>query len=124
LNDVIELLDPGQFRLLGRRSDLVKLGGRRASLAELNRILGSIDGVIDGQFIAPAELETEANARLQVFAVAPERSADAILGELRRQIDPLFLPRRVVLVDRLPRNEAGKLTAAAIAALRGDRHNP
>jgi len=124
LNDVIDLLDPRQFRLLGRRSDMVKLGGRRASLAELNRILGSIDGVIDGQFIAPAELETEANARLQVFAVAPERSADAILGELRRQIDPLFLPRRVVLVDRLPRNEAGKLTAAAIAALRGDRHNP
>jgi len=124
LNDVIELIDPRQFRLLGRRSDLVKLGGRRASLAELNRILGSIDGVIDGQFIAPAELETEPNARLQVFAVAPKRSADAILGELRRQIDPLFLPRRVVLVDQLPRNETGKLTAAAIAALRADPHNP
>jgi len=123
LNDVIELLDPQQFRLLGRRSDLVKLGGRRASLAELNRILGSIDGVIDGQFIAPAELETEPNARLQVFAVAPQRSAEAILGELRRQIDPLFLPRRVVLVDRLPRNETGKLTRAAIAALRSDPHN-
>ncbi len=124
LNDVIELLDPRHFRLLGRRSDMIKLGGRRASLAELNRILGNIDGVIDGQFIAPAELETEPNARLQVFAVAPQRSADAILRELRRQIDPLFLPRRVVLVDRLPRNETGKLTAAAIAALRADPRNP
>jgi acyl-coenzyme A synthetase/AMP-(fatty) acid ligase len=124
LSDVIELLDPRHFRLLGRRSDMIKLGGRRASLAELNRILGSIDGVIDGQFIAPAELETEPNARLQVFAVAPQRSADAILRELRRQIDPLFLPRRVVLVDRLPRNETGKLTAAAIAALRADPRNP
>jgi acyl-coenzyme A synthetase/AMP-(fatty) acid ligase len=123
LNDVIELLDPQQFRLLGRRSDMVKLGGRRASLAELNRILGNIEGVIDGQFVAPAELETEPNARLQVFAVAPQRSAESILRELRRQIDPLFLPRRVVLVDRLPRNETGKLTSAAIAALRGDPHN-
>lgn len=123
LNDLIELFDPRQFRLLGRRSDMVKLGGRRASLAELNRILGNIEGVIDGQFIAPAELETEPNARLQVFAVAPQRSAEAILRELRRQIDPLFLPRRVVLVDRLPRNETGKLTSAAIAALRADRHN-
>lgn len=118
LNDVIEWIDPTRFRLLGRRSDMIKLGGRRASLAELNRILSGIDGVIDGQFVAPDALGTDPNARLQVFAVAPQRSADAILLDLRRQIDPLFLPRRVVLVDRLPRNETGKLTARAIAALR------
>lgn len=124
LNDVIEWLGPTRFRWLGRRSDMVKLGGRRASLAELNRILGNIDGVIDGQFVAPAELGTEPNARLQVFAVAPQRNADAILRELRRRIDPLFLPRRVVLVDRLPRNETGKLTASAIAALRAGPRDP
>jgi len=33
----------------------------------------------------------------------------------------LFLPRRVVLVDCLPRNETGKLTEAAIGALRSGR---
>lgn len=121
LNDVIELHDATHFRLLGRRSDMVKLGGRRVSLAELNRILIGIEGVIDGQFIAPDELETQPNARLQVFAVAPERDANDILAELRRRIDPLFLPRRVVLVHHLPRNETGKLTEAAIGALRRDR---
>jgi acyl-coenzyme A synthetase/AMP-(fatty) acid ligase len=118
LNDVVEWLDPRRFRLLSRRSDLIKLGGRRASLAQLNRILNDIDGVMDGVFVAPADLEVQTNARLQVFAVAPQGDADAILRELRRRIDPLFLPRRVVLVDRLPRNETGKLTAAAVAALR------
>ncbi|HUB46176.1 MAG TPA: AMP-binding protein [Acetobacteraceae bacterium] len=121
LNDVIERHDATHFRLLGRRSDMIKLGGRRVSLAELNRILTGIEGVIDGQFVAPDDLETQPNARLQVFAVAPQRDANDILTELRRRIDPLFLPRRVVLVDRLPRNETGKLTEAAIGALRRDR---
>jgi len=121
LSDVVELEDATHFRLVGRRSDLIKLGGRRVSLAELNRVLNGIEGVIDGQFVTPADLETQPNARLQVFAVAPQREANDILTELRRRIDPLFLPRRVVLVDRLPRNEAGKLTAAEIGVLRRDR---
>ncbi len=33
---------------------------------------------------------------------------------LRRSIDPVFLPRRLRLVDALPRNETGKLPRAAL----------
>lgn len=124
LSDVIELMDPCHFRLLGRRADMIKLGGRRASLAELNRILTGIEGVLDGQFVAPEDLDQRPSARLLVFVVAPERTADDILAALRRRIDPPFLPRRVIRVDGLPRNEVGKLTDRALGALRaplGDR---
>jgi acyl-coenzyme A synthetase/AMP-(fatty) acid ligase len=31
------------------------------------------------------------------------------MDELRRRIDPVFLPRPLVIVDRLPRNSTGKL---------------
>lgn len=117
LSDVVEMLDPRHFRLLGRRADLVKLAGRRASLAELNRILVGIEGVVDGQFVAPDDLDRRPTARLLVFVVAPERSADEIMADLRGQIDPPFLPRRVILVDELPRNEVGKLTDQALGAL-------
>jgi acyl-coenzyme A synthetase/AMP-(fatty) acid ligase len=118
LSDVMELLDDRHFRLVGRRPDMVKLGGRRASLAELNRILAGLDGVIDGQFVAPEDLDRRPTARLLVFVVAPERSAEDLLAELRHRIDPLFLPRRVIKVDRLPRNDVGKLTQEALGALR------
>ena len=46
--------------------------------------------------------------------VAPDRSADSILRELRERLDPLFLPRRVVLVPSLPRNALGKLPREAL----------
>ena len=99
LSDVVEMLDARHFRLLGRRADMIKLGGRRASLAELNRILTGIEGVLDGQFVAPEDLDRRPTARLLVFVVAPERTADDILAALRGRIDPPFLPRRVIRVD-------------------------
>lgn len=118
LSDVVEMLDGRHFRLLGRRADLIKLAGRRASLAELNRILTGIEGVLDGQFVAPDDLDRRPTARLLVFVVAPERSADEIMADLRGRIDPPFLPRRVIRVDELPRNDVGKLTDRALGTLR------
>jgi acyl-coenzyme A synthetase/AMP-(fatty) acid ligase len=118
LSDLVETIDAHHFRLLGRRADMIKLGGRRASLAELNRILTGIEGVLDGQFVAPEDLDHRPTARLLVFVVAPERSAADILAALRDRIEPPFLPRRVIQVDRLPRNDVGKLTDQALGALR------
>ncbi len=117
LADEIEPLDAGRFRLLGRRSDLVKLGGRRASLSGLNRVLMELEGVADGAFLVPDDLGQRATARLLAVVVAPRRSPGSILAELRGRVDPLFLPRRVICVDALPRNELGKLPRQALLAL-------
>jgi acyl-coenzyme A synthetase/AMP-(fatty) acid ligase len=118
LNDVVELLDGGaRFRLLGRCGDMVKLGGRRASLAGLTRVLTSVPGVADGVFLAPDDLETRATARLLALAVAPGLSGAQVVESLRGQIDPLFMPRPLLCVPALPRNALGKLPRQALLAL-------
>jgi acyl-coenzyme A synthetase/AMP-(fatty) acid ligase len=117
LDDAVDLLPGGGFRLLGRRSDVVKLGGRRASLSGLNRALAAVEGVEDGAFLPPPADDHHAGARMTAFVVAPGRGGDAILAALRDRIDPVFLPRRIVHVDRLPRNELGKLPLGALLAL-------
>ena len=117
LDDSAELLAEGRFHLLGRRRDLVKLGGRRASLAGLNLALSEVAGVEDGVFIPPAADDHSAGARMTAMVVAPGAAASDILAGLRGRIDPLFLPRRIIHVDRLPRNEVGKLPAGALQAL-------
>jgi acyl-coenzyme A synthetase/AMP-(fatty) acid ligase len=50
------------------------------------------------------------------FVVAPGMSAATIRSELRKRIDPLFLPRPLRLVDALPRNAMGKLPRDAFEA--------
>ena len=102
---------------VGRLADLVKLGGKRASLAELNRTLAGVQGVVDGVFVAPEDLDSNPTSRLTAYVVAPGRSAEEILGALRGRMDPAFLPRRMVLVDALPRDGLGKLPRQALAAL-------
>jgi acyl-coenzyme A synthetase/AMP-(fatty) acid ligase len=47
---------------------------------------------------------------------------DTILYALAQQLDPVLVPRPLVLVERLPRNETGKVPRAALLAVLGMRH--
>ena len=55
--------------------------------------------------------------RLAAAVVAPTLSAATLMKHLRRRIDPVFLPRPLVIVERLPRNATGKLPQQALQAL-------
>ena len=55
--------------------------------------------------------------RLGAVAVAPALSVAAIQGQLRRSLDPVFLPRPLLLVDEMPRNATGKLPLAVLKTL-------
>ncbi len=113
LADVLELLDERHFRLLGRANDLIHVGGKRSSLAHLNFHLNRIVGVEDGAFWLPDEV-AEGIVRPVAFVVAPTLSAAQVLAALRQQLEPVFVPRRVVHVPALPREATGKLTVAAL----------
>src|SRR5262249_38332852 len=98
MSDTVERVAFAQFRLLGRKSDLVKIAGKRASLAGLNKLLTEIAGVEDGVFVVPDDLDSNPVARLMVYVVAPSRSAGDIIEALRERVEAPFLPRRVVMV--------------------------
>ena len=113
LADVLELQDGQHFRLLGRANDLIRVAGKRSSLAHLNFHLNSLDGVLDGAFWLPDEV-ADGVVRPIAFVVAPALRAAAIVDALRTRLEPAFLPRRVIHVDALPRESTGKLTVATL----------
>lgn len=117
LADVLEVLSPTRFRLLGRSNDLINIAGKRSSLAHLNHHLNSVPGVIDGAFWLPPAQTVEGIARLIAFVVAPELPRETLMAALRERLDPAMLPRRIVAVERLPRDATGKLPAARLAEL-------
>ncbi|CAG9174746.1 hypothetical protein LMG23994_02946 [Cupriavidus pinatubonensis] len=132
LGDAIAPLDAERFMLHGRKADMIKIAGKRTSLAYLNQQLTAIDGVQDGTFYVPDDVHEDEAAgrvvRLVALAVAPGVPAARILQGLRERIDAAFLPRPLCLVDRLPRNAAGKLPREAlvplVAAQLAQRHAP
>jgi acyl-coenzyme A synthetase/AMP-(fatty) acid ligase len=121
LADRLRLQDARTFLLEGRTTDLVNVAGKRTSLAALNHALLAVDGVVDGTFFVPDENDAqEREARLMAFVVAPGCTRGQLLGALRVRLDPVFLPRPLVLVEALPRNATGKLPRAELRALAKD----
>ena len=117
MNDRIELVTDEHFLLHGRNADLVNIAGKRHSLASLDHLLNTIPGVVDGAFFMPDETGPEHITRLAACVVAPGLDAPRLLAALREHIDPVFLPRPLLFVDALPRNDTGKLPRAALQAL-------
>lgn len=115
IHDRVEAEGTDGFRLLGRGADLVNVAGKRASLAGLTAHLLSVEGVRDGVVVVPEEAGPA--ARPVAIAVAPGRTATDIREALRQRLPDVFVPRRVILVDALPRSATGKLPAAAVADL-------
>ena len=117
LSDSIEILGDGRFLLHGRHADVVNIAGKRSSLAYLNHQIAALPGVADAVFFVP-EAETAGGVgRLCAFVVAPGVERRQLMAALRDRIDPVFLPRPLILVDALPRNATGKLPRDRLLAL-------
>jgi acyl-coenzyme A synthetase/AMP-(fatty) acid ligase len=122
MHDVIEILGDDEFLLHGRTADLVNVAGKRSSFGYLNAQLNAIPGVIDGVFFLREEgAGATGVARLGAVVVAPTLSISDLTEHLRRRIDPVFLPRPLILVERLPRNATGKLPQRELQHL-ANRH--
>lgn len=115
--DVVEVLPDGRFQLRGRNADLLEIAGKRASLGELNRALLEIPGVVDGVIFQLDDDNATGVRRVAALVVAPEMAEIEIAAKLRERVDPVFLPRPLRRVNRLPRNETGKLPRAVLQAL-------
>lgn len=119
LQDVLEPCGGGRFVVRGRNSDMVEVGGKRASLGDLTRRLLSVPGVSDAVVFQPEAAGDAPVQRLAALAVADGLSEAELLARLAPMMDPVFLPRPLVIVAHLPRNEVGKLPRdQLLAALR------
>ncbi len=115
LADHLTCLPDGQFRLLGRVADQVNLAGKRSALSFLSAQLKAIPGVLDGVFFQPEDHSVR-GARLCALVIAPSPTIESLLAALRPRLDPVFLPRPLILVDALPYNATGKLPKSALVA--------
>lgn len=108
-DDAVEM-DGARFHHLGRVDDVVKVAGRRVSLAAVIRALLDDPDVRDATVLA---LPDEARGTALHALVVCEDEA-AVRGRLRERLDPL---PRLHRVPGLPREPNGKLPMVRVRAL-------
>lgn len=124
--DRVELVPGGGFRLLGRADRVVKVGEKRLSLPEMERVLAGHPAVAEAALLVldervhavvvpslpgPPELEPEQRRSLRA----------TLMAFLSGHFDPVLLPRAWRFVVALPRDAQDKIPHGALAALFADR---
>jgi acyl-CoA synthetase (AMP-forming)/AMP-acid ligase II len=105
----------GRFDLLGRADGVVKVGGKRVALPDLEKIIASLDRVEDAVVMA---LSSESGRGQEIVAlVASDRPAGDITRELREKLPSPSWPRRLRCVPAIPTTAAGKRDRVAILEL-------
>ncbi len=97
--DTVAVSADGTFTFQGRHGDMVKVAGRRASFAALNRLLLELPGLDDGVFYLP-----DTGNPVERLCVIYEGA----------RLDAVFMPRVFIRVERLPRTDGGKLPRSAL----------
>lgn len=119
--DWVEVDDKGVWYVRGRSDDTLKIAGKRLGPAEVESVVNSVDLVVESAAIGvPDKIKGEA---LVVFArVGAESAPDATLSDriahaIGHHLGKPLTPKRVHIVDSLPRTRSGKILRRVIRAV-------
>lgn len=119
-SDVVDFAPDGTFSHVGRVDGVVKVAGIRVSLPSMERALCATGQVSDAAVVA---VPTDDGRGQALFAaIVPTGApldAPAVRALLEDQFERASLPRRVVCVEALPREDNGKLQRARVLRLFG-----
>jgi acyl-coenzyme A synthetase/AMP-(fatty) acid ligase len=116
LQDKLNVLSETQFEFLGRTGDLLNVGGKRASLADLSNKILAIHGVEDAVVFMP-ENDQNNLAQRPAALIVTQLNKQTICQHIAQIIDPVFVPRPVKIVAKLPRSENGKIQRTKLLQL-------
>ena len=116
--DMGEWLPSGYMKIVGRAKDLIITGGLNVYPAEVEERINALPGVVESAVIGVPDPDFgEA-----VTAVVVTRPGDALnesklISALKADIASFKVPKRVYLVDELPRNAMGKVQKNVLRAM-------
>lgn len=107
--DRVLIQSDNSFDLLGRPDNALNRGGKRHSIAGLTEQLLSLEGVRDAYvFLPKPDVEDSRPAALVVSDLAKP----LLYKRMQLLIESVFIPRPMVILQTLPRNETGKISRA------------
>ncbi|MGL5448610.1 MAG: malonate--CoA ligase [Rhabdaerophilum sp.] len=108
--DLGKVDERGYVHILGRGKDLVITGGYNVYPKEIEAEIDAMSGVIESAVIGlPHKDFGEGVTAVLVAAKGAEINEKAVLAALEERLAKFKQPKRVIVVDELPRNTMGKV---------------
>ena len=112
----IAVMDDGYIRIMGRSSvDIIKSGGYKLSALEIEGVLLTHDAIRE---VAVVGLDDDTWGEIVVAAVTLSDGASLPLADLKEwckeRMSAYKIPKRLEVLDALPRNAMGKVTKPAL----------
>ncbi len=118
--DVYARSEDGYYTYLSRSDDLIKAGGIWVAPAEVESVLLEYPGVLEAAVVGlPDEEGLDKPAAFVVPLPGQELDVDAVVEFCKRRLAPFKRPRKVVLVDELPKTATGKIQRFKLRQLGG-----
>jgi long-chain acyl-CoA synthetase len=103
----------GRLILTGRIGALVNVAGRKVNPREVETALLAVPGVGDAAVFGVSDA-ARGEALIACLVAQGELSREVVMSYLRKDLAGYKLPRRLVFLDSIPRNERGKLDRSAL----------
>jgi malonyl-CoA/methylmalonyl-CoA synthetase len=108
--DIARIGDDGYVTIVGRAKDLVISGGYNVYPKEVETEIDALPGVVESAVIGLPHADFgEAVTAVVVAETGAVLDEAAIIAELQDRLARYKLPKRVLVVDELPRNTMGKV---------------
>ena len=118
--DLVEELDSGNYRFLGRRDAQIKSRGYRIDLGDVEAALHAHPGILECAVVpVPDELVTN---RLKAYITLQngELSRSELVAFCAARIPQYMIPEEFEVREHLPRTSTGKVDRRALAVEAGD----
>jgi malonyl-CoA/methylmalonyl-CoA synthetase len=100
----------GYVHILGRDKDLIISGGYNIYPKQIETEIDALEGVLESAVFGMADPDL---GEAVAAAVVPEAGAELVAEQLIRALEPSLarfkLPRKIFIIDELPRNAMGKV---------------
>ncbi len=103
----------GVLHLVGRVDDAIKVRGYLVEPAEIEAALRSVDDVVDATVVAR---DVESGKELVAYFVSERSSLATVRDLLRENLPEWMVPTHITRVDKIDRNERGKVDRSKLPA--------
>ena len=115
MGDLGSLEANGEIRVSGRLHDLINRGGEKIAPARIDAVLRGMPQLVDGAaFGVPHPRLGEEIVAAVVVKPGASVDAEAVRAHVRNHLGARYAPRRVWIVEALPRTDTGKLKRTAL----------